>query len=370
MHGLRLHRGFDRFANQAACFALFAGKRCLARDAIEHAFPEFAPRTPRRELLGDGVAEVSGKTGQSIETWMQLALEQGAQALGEHWRGAFGADSNCYLAAIDDGRHDEAAQSGLVGNIDGHAKRAGDRGNAGVFGIVAGRGNDQWPATHLIDARLRCDESDTAGALKLGKLRPKPIGGNVDSFGALQQEPRLYGGKLAAARHQRRFAVDADEDRERPHRFSASNRKARRRRVGKALGRKLEFEPVKLRRHDDLAAQARALIDVKGAVQHLEFLMGGSRQFRQPFLVHPHMAGGAGAGAAAFGLDGEAPVADHLHDPPTLECLEAMGRSVRHTHDDEHVRPPSTDAAARTRRLCTGSAKVCQDGRSDGRLAP
>ena len=277
LHGLRLHRGFDRFANQAARFALFAGKRRFARGAVEHAFPEFAPRTPRRELLGDGVAEVSGKTGQSIETWMQLALEQGAQALGEHWRGAFGADGDRHLAAIDDGRHDEAAQSRLVGNIDGHAKRPGDRGNAGVFVIVAGGGNDQRPAAHLIDAGLRCDESDTAGALKLGKLRPKPIGGNVDSFGALQQEPRLDGGKLAAARHQRRLAVDADEDREGPHRFSASNRKARRRRVGKALGRKLELEPVKLRRHDDLAAQARALIDVKRAIQHFELLMGGRR---------------------------------------------------------------------------------------------
>jgi hypothetical protein len=34
----------------------------------------------------------------------------------------------------------------------------------------------------------------------------------------------LEGGELAAARHQRRLAVDTDEDRERPHRFSASNR--------------------------------------------------------------------------------------------------------------------------------------------------
>ena len=49
---------------------------------------------------------------------------QGAQSLGEHWRGAFGADSNCYLAAIEMSGIDEAAQSGLVGNIDGHAESA------------------------------------------------------------------------------------------------------------------------------------------------------------------------------------------------------------------------------------------------------
>src|SRR4029078_10659636 len=104
---------------------------------------------------------------------------------------------------------------------------------------------------HLIDARLCGNESDAAGALELGKLRPKPIGGNVDSFGALQQEPRLYGGKLAAAGHQRRLAVDADEDGEGPHRFSTSNRKARRRRIGKALWRKLQREPGTLMAPDD-----------------------------------------------------------------------------------------------------------------------
>ena len=146
---------------------------------------------------------------------MKLALEPGAQALGEHGRGAFGADGDRHLAAIDDGRHDEAAQSRLVRNIDGNAERARDRRNARILIVVAGGGNDQGPAADLIDARLRCDQSDTAGALKLGKLGPELSGGDVDDLGALQQQPRLDGGKLAAARYQRRFALDADEDRER-----------------------------------------------------------------------------------------------------------------------------------------------------------
>jgi len=40
---------------------------------------------------------------------MKLSFKPGAQALGEHRGRAFGADGNRHLAAIDDGRHDEAA---------------------------------------------------------------------------------------------------------------------------------------------------------------------------------------------------------------------------------------------------------------------
>src|SRR5690348_14400505 len=50
----------------------------------------------------------------------------------------------------------------------------------------------------------------------------------------------------------------------------ASHRNPLRRRIGKALGRKFDLEPVELRSHDDLAAQPGALIDLEGAVQHLK----------------------------------------------------------------------------------------------------
>ena len=186
LRGLCLHRGFDRLAHEAACFGVFTGKGRFARGAVEHAFPEFPPRAPSRKLLGDGIAEISGKTRQRIEPWMQLALEPGAQALGEHGRGTLGADGDRHLAAIDDGRHDEAAQSRLVRNIDGNAERAGDRRDAGILIVVAGGGNDQRPAADLIDAGTRGDQRDTAGALKLGKLGPELVGGDIDDLGALQ----------------------------------------------------------------------------------------------------------------------------------------------------------------------------------------
>src|SRR5215470_11779779 len=50
----------------------------------------------------------------------------------------------------------------------------------------------------------------------------------------------------------------------------ASNRHPLRRRIGKALGRKLDFEPVELLGHDDLAAEPGALIDLEGAVEYLK----------------------------------------------------------------------------------------------------
>src|SRR6185437_235651 len=106
--------------------------------------------------------------------------------------------------------------------------------------------------------------------------------------------------------------------------------------IGQALGRELDLQPVKLLRHDDLAAKPRALVDIERAVEHLELLRGRRRKLRQPIFCHPDMAGGAGASPAALRFDRKAPVADHLHDAPALKRLEAMRRAVGHMHGDEH----------------------------------
>src|SRR5579885_2410150 len=123
----------------------------------------------------------------------------------------------------------------------------------------------------------------------------------------------------------------------------ASHREPLLRRVGKALWRELDLEPVELLRHDDLAAEPRALIDVEGAVEHLELLAGRGHELVEPLLGDPHMAGGAGAGAAAFGLDGKAPVADHLHHAPAFERLEPMGAAVGHMNGKKHHSGTSCD---------------------------
>src|SRR4029078_9170773 len=84
------------------------------------------------------------------------------------------------------------------------------------------------------------------------------------------------------------------------------------RRIGKTLRRKVDLKPVELRRHDDLAAEPRALVDLKCAIEHLELFGRGRQELADPLLTDPHMARSAGAGAAALGLDGNAPVSDHL----------------------------------------------------------
>src|SRR5690606_5296993 len=56
--------------------------------------------------------------------------------------------------------------------------------------------------------------------------------------------------------------------------------------------------------------------------EHVLFLVAGRADHVEPVLVDIDMAGGAAHGPAAFGLDVEAPVADHFHDAPALEPFE------------------------------------------------
>src|SRR5262245_5933487 len=123
------------------------------------------------------------------------------------------------------------------------------------------------------------------------------------------------------------------------HRLSSTGH-AFRRLIGEALRRKLNFEPVEFFRHNDLAAKPRALVDVEGAIEHLELFAARGVEFRHPVLADPDMARGAGASAAGLGLDREAPIADHLHDAPTFERLKAVSRAIGQTQVEEHVRPP------------------------------
>src|SRR6187200_2596992 len=80
----------------------------------------------------------------------------------------------------------------------------------------------------------------------------------------------------------------------------------------------------------------RRKLDLKCAIEHLELFGRGRHELADPLLTDPHMARSAGAGAAALGLDGNAPVSDHLHDSPALQGFEPVCRAVWHTHGDEH----------------------------------
>src|SRR5690606_4357497 len=56
-------------------------------------------------------------------------------------------------------------------------------------------------------------------------------------------------------------------------------------------------------------------------------------------IVHIDVAGGAAGGAAALGLDVEAPVADHFHGAPAVEPFELVYGAVLVGDVDFHRRP-------------------------------
>ena len=92
-------------------------------------------------------------------------------------------------------------------------------------------------------------------------------------------------------------------------------------------GASVTFEAVKFLAHQELAGEPRSVAHVKGLVEHVLFLRLDRIELAGPVRRHVDMAGGAGAGAAAFGLDVEAPVANDLHNPEAFERFERVAGS-------------------------------------------
>ena len=72
----------------------------------------------------------------------------------------------------------------------------------------------------------------------------------------------------------------------------------------------MHHDAVEIITHLDLAGQARIGLNVIGEVQHVLFHRVRRTCTVRPGVVHIDMARGAGAGAAAFGLD----AGDHVLD--------------------------------------------------------
>ena len=208
---------YDGLANQTAGICFVAGEHGLRGVAVENRFPELPAGAACRKLLGDAIAEFAGEPRKPIEPKRQFALEPGTQPLRQNRSGAFGADGDGHLAAIDDRRHDETAERGLVGHIHRHTERPRDRRDSGILFVLARGGNHQRPAAHLIDAGKRRQQRDTAFLHEGRKRRHDAVSSNVDGRRPLQEQARLDGGKLAAANHERRLAIDGDEDRKSAH---------------------------------------------------------------------------------------------------------------------------------------------------------
>src|SRR5262249_41605942 len=179
--------------------------------------PYVRARRPRRQPVGDRPAELRSKLGKCVEPWMKLLLEPSAQALSKNRRGAGGADRNRHLAAVDDGRKCEGAKLGAIWDIDGDAERAGNGRDARVLLIVLGGGDNERPATQLINAWQFRKKRDELLLCECGKLGHDLAGCDINARGALQQQPSLDRGKPPAADYKRRLAVEAHQDGEGPH---------------------------------------------------------------------------------------------------------------------------------------------------------
>ena len=79
------------------------------------------------------------------------------------------------------------------------------------------------------------------------------------------------------------------------------------------------MKAVQFRLHDDLAGQARIVAHVDGVIEHVIFFSIGGWDFVAPGFIDIHMTSCAGAGAAAFGFDGQAGVANDFHDAPAFD---------------------------------------------------
>src|SRR3972149_10870711 len=97
-----------------------------------------------------------------------------------------------------------------------------------------------------------------------------------------------------------------------------------RRRLDFRTGGKPQAQAVERGSHQDLAGKARGARPRKGLVEAIDFLRLRGFETLDPFLVDIDMTGGACAGAATLGFERHSPVADHIHDPPTLERLKRV----------------------------------------------
>ena len=85
-----------------------------------------------------------------------------------------------------------------------------------------------------------------------------------------------------------------------------------------------------------MAGEAGVFLEIEGFVEHIIFVCGFLGDLVDPLFIYIDVAGGAGAGAAAFGLYGEAVIADDFHEAPAFGGFELMGLSVLICDFDDH----------------------------------
>jgi len=95
------------------------------------------------------------------------------------------------------------------------------------------------------------------------------------------------------------------------------------------VGGRAHDEAIERRLDLDLAGKPRGRLGLEGEVEHVLFFGRALGQALEPRLVHIHVAGRAGARAAALGNDAGNAIADRgLHDGRADLGLDLMGGAV------------------------------------------
>ena len=108
-------------------------------------------------------AKFPRKGRQAAECGRNQRFQASADEACQHRRGSAGGDRRQHRGTIDDDRHDEAAQGGVVDDIHGHAAGVRELGRTGIDRtVVAGR-DDQLGSGEIRFLEWACAVADAPG---------------------------------------------------------------------------------------------------------------------------------------------------------------------------------------------------------------
>ena len=100
-----------------------------------------------------------------------------------------------------------------------------------------------------------------------------------------------------------------------------------------------DLNPVGGLAADDLARQPRIGFHRQRHVEHVHFAFGRRGKFIVPAVIHIDMAGGAGAGAAAFRRDVQPAIAQDFHHTPAVAAFQRVFLALTVNSDNLHETP-------------------------------
>ena len=178
---------------------LAAGEHHLRDRALHHVFPEAAARVGLRVASFGGGAKARGERGEPTIGEGQQRFDQHAQLARQHRRCARSRDRDLQRRAVDDRRHDERRQGGVVGDIHRDTQRARGGGHGFVYRRIVGRGDGDLGADQVAGLEALRLVAQRADQGELGEPRAKLGRDHRDLRPRAQQRFRLERGNRSAA---------------------------------------------------------------------------------------------------------------------------------------------------------------------------